>query len=142
MILVTNDDGIYSEGLLALVRELMVVDDVLVVAPAEEQSAVGHAITLSEPLRLHKVRIDDNIFGWATNGRPADAVKLGVKILLKKSPDIVVSGINLGENVGSSIMYSGTVSAATEGTLLGIPSIAVSVSYSRSPDYSFAARFA
>lgn len=142
MILITNDDGIYAEGIVALARELRGLDDVLVVAPSEEQSAVGHAITLSEPLRLHRVRLDENIYGWATNGRPADAVKLGVKVLLKKPPNLVVSGINLGENVGSSLLYSGTVSAATEGTLLGIPSIAVSVSYAKHPDYTYAARFA
>lgn len=141
MILITNDDGIYADGLLALARELKNIDDIVIVAPSEEQSAVGHAITLSEPLRIHRVRLDDNLFGWATNGRPADAVKLGVKVILKKSPQLIVSGINLGENVGSSLMYSGTVSAATEGTLLGIPSVAVSLVYTKNPDYSFAAKF-
>jgi 5'-nucleotidase len=142
MILITNDDGIYAEGLLALAKELGSIDELLIVAPFEEQSAVGHAITLSEPLRLRRVKLNEDIFGWATSGRPADAVKLGVKVLTKITPSLIISGINLGENVGASLIYSGTVSAATEGTLLGIPSIAISIPFSRNPDYRPAAKFA
>lgn len=126
-ILLTNDDGIYAEGLMRLTSAMRELDDVVVVAPDREQSAVGHAITLSGPLRLTRIMQGEKFLGYATNGTPADAVKLAVKVVLPEPPKLVISGINLGANVGASLIYSGTVSAATEGTLLGIPSIAISI---------------
>ena len=126
-ILVTNDDGIYAPGLAALVRGLEKLDKAIVVAPDREQSAVGHAITLSSPLRMTEIQRGEEFLGYAVSGTPADAVKLGIKEIFDEPPSILVSGINAGANVGASLIYSGTVSAATEGTLLGVPSIAVSL---------------
>jgi 5'-nucleotidase len=141
-ILVTNDDGVFADGIYALFKELKQLGDVVAVAPASEQSAVGHAITLWNPLRINEVNRHGEFFGYAVNGTPADCVKLAVHALLDKRPDVIVSGINLGANIGTSVIYSGTVSAATEGTILGIPSIAVSLATFSSPDFSFSARFA
>jgi 5'-nucleotidase len=122
-ILITNDDGIYSEGIRLLARALQKVAEVVVVAPDREQSATGHSLTLSRPLRLQK--IEENWF--AVDGTPTDCVNLAVLWLLKdKRPDLVVSGINFGLNVGDDVTYSGTVSATFEGSLLDIPSIAFS----------------
>lgn len=137
--LVCNDDGIYAPGIHALVRELSKTGDVSVVAPDTQQSAVGHAITVSYPLRAHKYFIGEKFFGYAVAGTPADAVKLGVKSLLRRKPDVLVSGINHGSNTAISVIYSGTVSAATEGTILGIPSIAVSLTTYGKADFSYAA---
>lgn len=126
-ILVTNDDGIDSPGIYALVKALRIIGDVFVIAPDRQQSAVGHALTVSRPLRATKVHRDDMFFGYAVDGTPADCVKLGITTLLSQKPDILVSGINHGSNTSNSIMYSGTVSAATEGMMMGVPSIAVSI---------------
>jgi len=141
-ILLTNDDGIYAEGIRALYEALKGIGNVTVVAPDTERSAVGHAITLSDPLRVKEVNRGGKFFGYATTGTPADCVKLAIRALLKKKPDLVVSGINLGPNVGYSVLYSGTVSGATEGAILGIPSFAISLATFIDPDYSFAAEFA
>jgi 5'-nucleotidase len=141
-ILVSNDDGIDAPGLYALVQELKPFADVTVVAPDKQQSAVGHAITINLPLRTTRFSKNGEFFGYALNGTPADCVKLGVKFLLKKLPDLVISGINHGSNTAVNIIYSGTVSAATEGTILGIPSIAVSLTTYAEPDFSYAAGFA
>lgn len=141
-ILITNDDGIYSEGIRALCESLKTIGKVTIVAPDAERSAVGHAITLSDPLRVKKVNRGGKFFGYATTGTPADCVKLAIRALLKKKPDLIVSGINLGPNVGYSVLYSGTVSGATEGAILGIPSFAISLATFTNPDYSFAAKFA
>src|SRR5579884_465950 len=116
--------------------------DVIAIAPASEQSAVGHAITLWNPLRINEVNRHGKFFGYAVNGTPADCVKLGVHAIMQERPDLVVSGINLGSNIGTSVIYSGTVSAATEGTILGIPSLAVSLATFDNPDFRFAAKFA
>jgi 5'-nucleotidase len=140
-ILVSNDDGIDAPGIYALVQELRKVGDVVVVAPDKQQSAVGHAITMNFPLRAKEVKKDGSFFGYAVEGTPADSVKLAVKALLKKKPDLVVSGVNHGANTAISIIYSGTVSAATEGTILGIPSIAVSLTTYGPPDFRYAAKF-
>ena len=122
-ILVTNDDGIHSPGLKALAEALAEVGEVVVIAPDRERSAAGHSLTLHKPLRATEVAP-----GWyAVNGTPTDCVTLGVMGMLKERPHLVASGVNLGPNMGDDITYSGTVSAAVEGTLLGIPSIAVSV---------------
>lgn len=125
-ILVSNDDGVFSNGIKALAEVASEFGEVAVVAPDHEQSAMGHAITVQVPLRANKIEIDRKYQGFAVNGTPADCVKLAHSQLLDRKPDLVVSGINHGSNAGINIMYSGTVSAATEGTILGYPSIAVS----------------
>lgn len=126
LILVCNDDGIFSPGIKALAEVSDEFGDVEIVAPDRQQSAVGHAITVSTPLRSRSFRVDDRFNGQAVTGTPADSVKLAHNQLLNRKPDLVVSGINHGSNAGINILYSGTVSAATEGTILGYPSIAVS----------------
>ena len=142
-ILVTNDDGIDSPGIAALVQALKKVGDVSVVAPDRQQSAVGHALTVASPLRATPVRRNGSLFGWAINGTPADSVKLGIMALLEDRPDIVVSGINHGSNVSVNAIYSGTVSAATEGTLMGVPSMAISLDdFSHDADFTLAAQAA
>jgi len=141
-ILVCNDDGIDAQGIYALTRELRKIATVSVVAPDRQQSAVGHALTMNYPLRAVPFRKDGEFFGYAVEGTPADAVKLGVRTLVKEKIDLLVSGINHGANTAINIMYSGTVSAATEGMVLGIPSIAVSVTSHGEVDFSFAAKFA
>ena len=142
-VLVSNDDGIDAEGIRALVSELKKVAEVTVVAPDKQMSAVGHAITVQYPLRVKEFHINGEFFGYAVEGTPADSVKLAVRAILKdKKIDLLVSGINHGINTSINIIYSGTVSAATEGTILGIPSIAVSLAtYEPNPDFSFAAKF-
>jgi 5'-nucleotidase len=140
LILLTNDDGIYAPGLLAMYHELAALGDVRVVAPETVQSATGHGITLSTPLLTQRVRVQNAFEGVAVDGRPADCVKLAVAQILPRQPDLVVSGINSGANTGINVIYSGTVAAAIEAAFLGLPSIAVSqylrrdvpVDYSRS----------
>ena len=141
-ILLTNDDGINAPGLTALHHEMKRLGDLTVVAPDSEKSAVGHAITLSDPLRVWDFEKSNGFFGYAVNGTPADCVKIAYWALLEHKPDLVVSGINLGSNTGINIIYSGTVSAATEGTILNIPSFAISLTTYRNPDFSYAAKFA
>jgi 5'-nucleotidase len=141
LILLTNDDGIYAQGILAAWTELRKVGEVQVVAPDAERSAVGHAITLLQPLRTKEVVRRNARFGYAVNGMPADCVKIAVGAILPKRPDIVVSGINLGSNTGTNVIYSGTVSAATEARIIGIPSIAVSLATFTDPNFSYAAKF-
>ena len=119
-ILLTNDDGIYSKGIEALYLALTQEHDVTVVAPETEQSAVGHAITWLDPLRVDTVYRNGSFFGYALNGTPADCVKIAVTELMTPPPQVVVSGINLGANVGVNVIYSGTVSAATEAAVLGV----------------------
>lgn len=138
-ILVTNDDGIYAPGIFALNNSMKEIGEAYVVAPDYERSAVGHAITLSDPLRVLEVDRNGEFFGWAVNGTPADCVKLASKAILDFKPDLVVSGINQGPNTAINVIYSGTVSAATEGTIMDIPSIAFSVTSFRKIDFSFAA---
>lgn len=132
LILVTNDDGVTSEGLHALAEAMKPLGEVLVVAPLQEASAIGHALTLRRPLRIETIR--EGVYG--VDGTPTDCVNLGCAILLKGvMPDLVVSGINKGWNLGDDITYSGTVSGALEGALLGPPGIAVSVK--RTATYDF-----
>lgn len=140
-ILLTNDDGIHAPGLMALYTELKADFDVSVVAPESEMSAVGHAITLRSPLRVQEIYKDGVFFGYGVTGTPADCVKIAVQELLKTPPDIILSGINLGANVGVNVLYSGTVSAATEGAFLGIRSAAISLDTRKDPDFSVAASF-
>jgi 5'-nucleotidase len=141
-ILVTNDDGIMAPGVLALRRAMAEIGHVDVVAPTTHQSAVGHSITLSDPIRAHRVDLGDGIVGQGVEGSPADCVKLAVLELLDEPPDLVASGVNLGANVGINVLYSGTVAAAIEGAFFGIPSVAVSIEDSDSPDFDGAARIA
>ena len=141
-ILLTNDDGIFAKGIEVLHKHLSQDHEVVVVAPETEQSAVGHAITLTDPLLVKSVNRNGIFFGHAVKGTPADCVKLAINELVEQQPDLVVSGINLGANVGINVIYSGTVSAATEGAILGVPSMAISINTFRDPDFEPAARFA
>jgi 5'-nucleotidase len=138
IILVTNDDGIYSKGIFALAKTLQGIGDVFVVAPDREKSAIAHSLTLHRPLRVEKIRKNF----YAVDGTPADCVHLGVNTILPKRPQLIVSGINKGGNLGDDITYSGTVSAAFEGTLLGIPSFAISLVSRSHFKFDVAARFA
>lgn len=127
-ILVSNDDGIYANGINALVKELVKEHEVYVIAPDAERSAAGHSLTLHTPLRVKEIDMDNGVkAAWAISGTPSDCVKLGLNIILDEQPDLVISGINHGPNLGSDILYSGTVSAALEGAIHGCPSIAVSL---------------
>ena len=142
-ILISNDDGIYSYGLYELAKRMSALGKVSVVAPDKEQSAIGHAITMYQPLRCGKIKLYDlDIDAWWVNGTPADCVKLGIETLLPQRPDLIISGINDGENLGTDIIYSGTVSAAIEGSLFNIPSIAVSCVKNCNTDFSAAAEAA
>ena len=140
-VLITNDDGINSGGLHALADAISEIAEVIVVAPSVEQSAVGHGVTISRPLRVQEHCKDGKLFGYLVNGTPADCIKLAIKELLPKKPDLVISGINLGTNTGTHIIYSGTVSGAVEGTILGVPAFAVSLCTYENPDYTYAAEF-
>jgi 5'-nucleotidase len=136
LILVTNDDGYRSEGIRALARALGRLGEVTIVAPTEEASAIGHALTLRRPLRLEQV--EDGVY--AVDGTPTDCVNIAIAQVFKRVPDLVVSGINKGWNLGDDVTYSGTVSGALEGALLGIPSLAVSLRVTRREyDFSYAA---
>lgn len=144
-ILVTNDDGILAEGIYAVAKTLKkVADEVIVVAPESEQSATGHSITLNRPLRVNKVKFfETDIEAYAVNGTPVDCVKLAVEAILKdRKPDLVVSGINNGPNLGTDVIYSGTVSAAVEAAILEIPSVAISMAGHKDISYAGAAEFA
>lgn len=148
-ILLTNDDGIYAPGLIAMRDALGQLGEVTVVAPATEQSGVGHSITFLTPLMAGQTYVDGELRGWAVEGSPADCVKLAVAKLFPAAvgdpdarPDLLVSGINHGLNIGINVLYSGTVGAATEGAILDIPSIAVSVEYEEQPRFNNAARIA
>lgn len=139
-ILLTNDDGIYAEGIFALYSELIKIGKVTVVAPDSEKSSVGHGITLAHPIWVKKVNRKGKFFGYGITGTPADCVKFATHVILKKKPDVVISGINIGQNDGCSVFYSGTVAGAREGALLGIPSMAVSLATFVNPKYSYAAK--
>ena len=142
-ILLTNDDGIIAEGLQTLAQEIKKIAETYIAAPDHEQSATGHAITMHRPLRAEKVkyRHSPELAAWSVNGTPADCVKLAVEALLPQKPDLVISGINRGANLGTDVLYSGTVSAAIEGVILGIPAIAVSLAEYHNPQYDYAAAF-
>lgn len=141
-IVLTNDDGIYSDGIRALIRRLEEEHEVYVFAPDRERSATGHAITLHHPLRAEKVHFRDaQADCWAIDGTPADCVKLGIEGILQEQPDLVISGINKGANLGTDVLYSGTVSAALEAILSGVPALAVSLAAHEGWDFTFAADF-
>lgn len=141
-ILLTNDDGIYAPGLAAMEEALQTLGDICLVAPATEQSGVGHAITFLNPLICKEVFEGQKRRGWAVEGSPADCVKLGVVEFSAEPPDVVISGINGGLNAGINVLYSGTVAAAIEGAFFGITSIAVSLEYDEHADFAGAARIA
>ncbi len=142
LILLTNDDGIYAPGLMAMERALRQLGQVYVVAPATEQSGVGHSITFLRPLVCKEI-YDGNVRrGWAVEGSPADCVKLGVFEICPQRPDLVVSGVNGGLNAGINVLYSGTVAAAIEGAFFGITSIAVSLEYDEHAQFDKAAGLA
>lgn len=132
-ILISNDDGIQSHGIQALARALKQVGHVTVVAPEREQSTMGHALTLHKPVRLFKVHEEPGMEQWAMSGTPADCVYMGLRYVLKGRPDIIVSGINNGVNLGNDIYYSGTVAAAREAAVMEIPAIAASLDFHSEP---------
>lgn len=144
-ILIANDDGIMAPGITALSKRLSRDDryEVYVVAPDRERSATGHSLTLHKPLRVKDEFIDEKVKNaWSTTGTPADSVKLAISVLLEEKPDLIISGINNGANMGTEILYSGTVAAAMVGTLSNIPSMAVSmVREGRAPKFDDAAEF-
>src|SRR6266536_4007632 len=139
-ILLTNDDGIHSNGLLTLERVLHEIGDVFVVAPAAEMSGASHSLTLSRPLRIRQ--IDDH--HWTVDGTPTDCVTLAIHQILKgdQLPDVCVSGINHGGNLGDDATYSGTVAGALEATILGVPGLALSLVAREHFDFTEAAQFA
>jgi 5'-nucleotidase len=137
-IVLTNDDGIFSEGIYAIYAALKKIGNVTVVAPDRERSSISHSITLTRPLWKQEVERYGKPFGTALSGTPADCVKYAVKCLLKRSPDLVVSGINPGPNDGCSVFYSGTVGGAREGALLGAQAVALSVNAFQEVDFSSA----
>lgn len=141
-ILVSNDDGIYSNGIRALVEGLVQENEVYVIAPDRERSATGHSLTLHRPLRLDEVTHLPGVkAAYETDGTPSDCVKLAIRAILKEPPDVVISGINHGPNMGCDVMYSGTVSAAMEGAIFDIPSIAISFNDYKPQDFSCAVHF-
>jgi len=141
-ILLTNDDGIHADGLLALLKEIKKIGSVVVVAPDSQRSSVSHGITLDNPIVARNVKTQTGVSGVGLSGTPADCVKFALKMVPKIKPDIVVSGINLGGNDGCSVFYSGTVAAAREASLYGIPAIAFSLDTFVNPDFRSAAKFA
>ena len=142
-VLLTNDDGVVAPGLMALAREMSRAAEAFVVAPEQERSATSHAITLHKPLRVTRVAAaETGLPTWSTNGTPADCVVLAVLDLLGSPPDVVVSGINAGANLGMDMIYSGTVSAAVEAALFGISAVAISVAGFENMHWEPAARFA
>src|SRR5690554_6164581 len=143
--LVTNDDGIHAEGLIQLAASLATLGDVTVVAPDSERSATGHAITMHFPLRVREVKLPGpKVQAYAVDGTPADCVKLGIDELLDERPDFVFTGINRGANLGTDVLYSGTVSAAIEGCIMGVRSAAFSLLFGdgNEMDYTFAGKIA
>lgn len=141
-VLVTNDDGILAPGLAALYRAVADLGRVDVVAPADSQSAVGHAISVLKPLAVRRIHVGGTFYGWSVAGRPADCVKLAMIELLDRRPDLVLSGINAGANTGVNVLYSGTVAGAIEGALFGVPSAAISQELCDELDFDRAAAIA
>ena len=140
--LVTNDDGVDAPGLLALNQALSRVADTTVFAPSHNWSASGHVKTMHKPLRVGETHLADGTVALTTSGAPSDCVALAFLGIVERPIDMVIAGINHGENLGHDVTYSGTVTAAMEGAIAGVPSIAVSLTNRRWPDFSFAARVA
>jgi len=127
LILITNDDGINAKGIYSLIETVKEFADIVVVAPDKPQSGMGHAITINSPLRLNKVNLFNGVEAYSSTGTPVDCVKLGIFEIMHKKPDFILSGINHGENTSTNVLYSGTMSAAVEGAMEGIPSIGFSL---------------
>lgn len=136
IILVTNDDGIHAPGLRFLIETVRPLGTVIVVAPDKPQSAMGHAVTIQVPLRVHHIKEETDYSEYSCNGTPADCIKLGEKVILRGKPDLIVSGINHGSNASINVLYSGTMAAVIEGAMENIPAIGFSLN-----DYSHAADF-
>jgi len=141
-ILVTNDDGILAPGIQELARSMVNLGEVILSAPMEEMSAIGHGITIRDPIRIRQMNFPGITRAWAVGGTPADCVKLAVQELICDNCSLVISGINNGPNLGTDVLYSGTVSAAIEGAILGLPSIAISLASYDATDYTVAAEVA
>jgi 5'-nucleotidase len=139
-ILITNDDGVHAPGIRHLWEALSSLADLTVVAPLSEQSATSLSITLRNPLKLEKIDWQNGADVWAVNGTPSDCVKLGMNVVFEKEPDLIVSGINRGNNAGRNVLYSGTVAGAIEGVLHGVPAIAFSCHDYWDTDYSMTDR--
>ncbi|MBO8158370.1 5'/3'-nucleotidase SurE [Thermosyntropha sp.] len=140
-ILVTNDDGIHAKGINALIHHLGEIAELYVAAPDRERSGTGHSITVFEPIRVKEVKVAKAKRSWVVGGTPVDCVKLAMSRLVE-GVDLVVSGINHGPNLGTDVLYSGTVSAAAEGIIMGAPAIAVSLDcFEEDPDFEYAAKF-
>ena len=141
-ILLTNDDGIRAPGIQALWEQLKTIAEIVVAAPSQQQSATGHSITVYHPIWVNKHPFEDSrITGWRIGGTPADSVKIALDTLMTEKPDLVISGINHGPNLATDVLYSGTVSAAVEGAMHGIPAIAISLATDAEPDFGPAAAF-
>jgi len=138
-ILVTNDDGVRAPGMLALARALAPLGEITIVAPAENQSGKGHSISITDPIYADPVELADGLKGWALTATPASCVKVGIGALMPARPDLVVSGINRGYNLGMVAYVSGTVGAAREAVLEGVPAVAASLAAEAHPDYDAAA---
>lgn len=137
LILITNDDGISAKGISALIDTMKQFGEIVVVAPDKPQSGMGHAITVNHPLRLNRSKIYPDIEAYSCTGTPVDCVKLGIYEIMKRKPDLVVSGINHGANFSTNVLYSGTMSAAVEGAMENIPSIGFSLcDFSADADFS------
>lgn len=135
LILLTNDDGIFADGLRHLKDAAEGLGSVRIVAPERERSAISHAITLHDPVRVRDCRVNGDFYGQGVAGTPADAVKIAIHSLLPRKPDLVISGINNGANVGINVLYSGTVSAAREAAIMGIPAMSVSIAQKKDPPF-------
>lgn len=140
-ILLTNDDGVQAPGIKALCQSLKDIGEIYVVAPATEQSGKSQAITVHNPIMVDKYDIGiDGVCVWSVGGTPADCVKLAIESLIPHKPDVVISGINCGANLGNDVLYSGTVGAAIEGAMQGIPSVAISLDERIEPDFELSAQ--
>jgi len=141
LILITNDDGYKAKGIRYLIKAVEQVGDIIVVAPEKPQSGMGHAITVNDPVRCFEIDFFKNIKSFCCTGTPVDCVKMGFYMLKGKSPDIILSGINHGSNVSTNVLYSGTMAAAVEGALAGVPSIGFSLtSHSKNADFLAASK--
>lgn len=137
LILITNDDGVNAPGLRTLIKVMRELGDVLIVAPDRPMSGMAHAVTITAPLRVHKIKEEEGYVEYSCSGTPVDCVKLGQKAILGRKPDLVVSGINHGSNASVNVIYSGTMAAVIEGALENIPSIGFSLDeYSHDADFS------
>ena len=137
LILITNDDGYNAKGLLSLVESVAEIGEVVIVAPDRPQSGMGHAITVNEPIRCYETELFEEIKAYCCTGTPVDCIKMGLYILNNRVPDLILSGINHGSNVSTNVLYSGTMAAAVEGALEGIPSIGFSLTtYSSNANFN------